>query len=273
MLPCCVLCCARESILPPAGKAPHCFLPPKLTQETARSFSITSQTPPPSVFKPSLSLQRSPQHKAQKSPPVLSQEANAEFSQRLPIVGIVVTISPNFSLYKIVVLPAASNPTCTQKQSPLAFINTCVSHHRDSLAHRIKHTNIYVSFPPTKKKSTRKINWPSQSSPLHISFFEQESTHNQRNPLLRSISLPITHFPPQRAPYPRAREEDPQHEAKHWPAPAWEDITIKMRISFLENNLERSLLTAMPILARCPSSFRGPGGTESCGLSQREARK
>lgn len=29
----------------------------------------------------------------------------------LPIVGIVVTISPNFSLYKIVVLPAASNPT------------------------------------------------------------------------------------------------------------------------------------------------------------------
>lgn len=29
----------------------------------------------------------------------------------LPMVGIVVTISPNFSLYNIVVLPAASNPT------------------------------------------------------------------------------------------------------------------------------------------------------------------
>ena len=29
----------------------------------------------------------------------------------LPIVGIVVTISPSFSLYRIVVLPAASNPT------------------------------------------------------------------------------------------------------------------------------------------------------------------
>lgn len=28
-----------------------------------------------------------------------------------PMVGIVVTISPNLSLYKIVVLPAASNPT------------------------------------------------------------------------------------------------------------------------------------------------------------------
>jgi len=29
----------------------------------------------------------------------------------LPIVGIVVTISPNFNLYRIVVLPAASRPT------------------------------------------------------------------------------------------------------------------------------------------------------------------
>ena len=29
----------------------------------------------------------------------------------LPIVGIVVTISPNFSLYNMVVLPAASKPT------------------------------------------------------------------------------------------------------------------------------------------------------------------
>ena len=29
----------------------------------------------------------------------------------IPIVGIVVTISPNFSLYKIVVFPAASKPT------------------------------------------------------------------------------------------------------------------------------------------------------------------
>ena len=29
----------------------------------------------------------------------------------LPIVGIVVTISPNLSLYNIVVFPAASNPT------------------------------------------------------------------------------------------------------------------------------------------------------------------
>ena len=29
----------------------------------------------------------------------------------LPIVGIVVTISPNFNLYRMVVFPAASSPT------------------------------------------------------------------------------------------------------------------------------------------------------------------
>jgi len=29
----------------------------------------------------------------------------------LPIVGMVVTISPSFNLYKIVVFPAASSPT------------------------------------------------------------------------------------------------------------------------------------------------------------------
>ena len=32
-------------------------------------------------------------------------------SEIIPIVGIVVTISPSFSLYRIVVFPAASKPT------------------------------------------------------------------------------------------------------------------------------------------------------------------
>ena len=36
----------------------------------------------------------------------------------LPIVGIVVTISPNFNLYNIVVFPAASRPT-KQKNSKI----------------------------------------------------------------------------------------------------------------------------------------------------------
>ena len=34
-----------------------------------------------------------------------------------PIVGIVVTISPSFSLYRIVVLPAASRPTIKMRIS------------------------------------------------------------------------------------------------------------------------------------------------------------
>lgn len=32
-----------------------------------------------------------------------------------PMVGMVVTISPNFSLYRIVVLPAASKPTAKER--------------------------------------------------------------------------------------------------------------------------------------------------------------
>ena len=35
-------------------------------------------------------------------------------SKNVPIVGIVVTISPSLSLYKMVVLPAASRPTCVR---------------------------------------------------------------------------------------------------------------------------------------------------------------
>ena len=38
-------------------------------------------------------------------------------SGHAPMVGMVVTISPSFSLYKMVVLPAASRPTCTAARS------------------------------------------------------------------------------------------------------------------------------------------------------------
>ena len=37
--------------------------------------------------------------------------------RRLPMVGIVVTISPSLSLYRIVVLPAASRPTIRMRIS------------------------------------------------------------------------------------------------------------------------------------------------------------
>ena len=46
----------------------------------------------------------------------------------LPIVGIVVTISPSFNLYKIVVFPAASSPTMRMRISflPIKLANTFV---------------------------------------------------------------------------------------------------------------------------------------------------
>ena len=40
-----------------------------------------------------------------------------------PIVGIVVTISPNFNLYRIVVFPAASRPTTNRRGGKQVFIN------------------------------------------------------------------------------------------------------------------------------------------------------
>merc|ERR1711934_692288 len=43
-----------------------------------------------------------------------------------PMVGIVVTTSPSFSLYRMVVLPAASSPTMRMRQSflPTSLPNT-----------------------------------------------------------------------------------------------------------------------------------------------------
>ena len=38
-----------------------------------------------------------------------------EYMRSLPMVGMVVTISPSLSLYKMVVLPAASSPTCSAR--------------------------------------------------------------------------------------------------------------------------------------------------------------
>lgn len=44
-----------------------------------------------------------------------------------PIVGIVVTISPSFSLYKMVVLPAASRPTYSIESSFASVSNSILS--------------------------------------------------------------------------------------------------------------------------------------------------
>jgi hypothetical protein len=48
--------------------------------------------------------------------PELNQYSGCSLRCRLglPIVGMVVTISPSFNLYKMVVLPAASRPTCNK---------------------------------------------------------------------------------------------------------------------------------------------------------------
>ena len=46
----------------------------------------------------------------------ISSKINSLVSSSLPIVGMVVTISPSFNLYRIVVLPAASKPTVKKNE-------------------------------------------------------------------------------------------------------------------------------------------------------------
>lgn len=46
----------------------------------------------------------------------ISSKISSLVSSSLPIVGMVVTISPSFNLYRIVVLPAASKPTVKKNE-------------------------------------------------------------------------------------------------------------------------------------------------------------
>lgn len=80
-----------------------------------------------------------------------------------PIVGIVVTISPNLSLYRIVVLPAASNPTIRMRISffpkrplkrlanMLPIFATFYWKMKHDIRIKIKVNKIYS--PPLKKKN------------------------------------------------------------------------------------------------------------------------
>ena len=58
--------------------------------------------------------------------------------QKQPVIAVVVTISPNFSLCKIVVLPAASRPTIKIRISlPLKLENNCENETPISIYHKI----------------------------------------------------------------------------------------------------------------------------------------
>jgi hypothetical protein len=64
------------------------------------------------------------------------EEEKARLQTLKPIVGIVVTISPSFNLYRMVVLPAASRPTIkillsfllekSLFKSPPMFVYKCI---------------------------------------------------------------------------------------------------------------------------------------------------
>lgn len=72
------------------------------------------------------------------------------------MVGIVVTISPNLSLYKIVVLPAASNPTANKNAIDyfviflLGTMNESLKMHKrkkQCRRHLLTHQNSHLLLP------------------------------------------------------------------------------------------------------------------------------
>jgi hypothetical protein len=76
-------------------------------------------------------------------------------SPHLPIVGIVVTISPSFNLYRMVVLPAASSPTTRREEQPSAAANT----HSDQSQRRERGIKNVVSFV---EKHVRQVTQPRE---------------------------------------------------------------------------------------------------------------
>jgi hypothetical protein len=88
-----------------------------------------------------------------------------EAKQSAPMVGMVVTISPNFSLYRMVVLPAASSPTCTYKL-----------HMRPHPACKKEYKNCFRNMPTMR---------------MRISFLEKRRANNfvKANPILKQPFL------------------------------------------------------------------------------------
>ena len=84
----------------------------------------------------------------------------------LPIVGMVVTISPSLSLYRIVVFPAASSPTL-RKMEQQRIETTWQLGHASSLTHQYSH----VLFPEQFIEQT----WDSQP---HYRVVRQKDTQN-----------------------------------------------------------------------------------------------
>jgi hypothetical protein len=73
--------------------------------EWTRAFAVSRSLDP--NFKRKVVQDK--KKREEKNPFVKTRRRKTE---NVPMVGIVVTISPSLSLYKMVVLPAASRPTC-----------------------------------------------------------------------------------------------------------------------------------------------------------------
>lgn len=119
-------------------------------------------------------------------------------AKNVPIVGIVVTISPSLSLYKMVVLPAASRPTCVRfsasmREESLRSVPTHTSREREKKIPRNRRSN---TFHPFKKPRATPRRGEAADVPPH-----RISQNSKTNPPLffRPVGAPFDHLYSERA--------------------------------------------------------------------------
>ena len=119
-------------------------------------------------------------------------------AKNVPIVGIVVTISPSLSLYKMVVLPAASRPTCVRfsasmREESLRSVPTHTSREGEKKIPRNRRSN---TFHPFKKPRATPRRGEAADVPPH-----RISQNSKTNPPLffRPVGAPFDHLYSKRA--------------------------------------------------------------------------
>jgi hypothetical protein len=85
------------------------------------------------------------------------------------MVGMVVTISPSFSLYRMVVLPAASRPTCRvlQRQTPKPLMKYLINATQGTLTMRMRISFLEKSLENNLVRDNPILTLPPTGAPVN----------------------------------------------------------------------------------------------------------
>ena len=172
-----------------------------------------------------------------------------------PIVGMVVTISPSFSLYRMVVLPAASSPTWGGKGEGVGAREGKREQKKTVDARRARAKRGDFFFRAGATGGTVGPFHPSGAADRH----DAHATHGAggegrgrgcaggaRREEARRAHAPPSPCARETSPPPQGtRPRPPSHPASPLPLP----LTIRIRISFLENSRANSLVKVSPIFS------------------------